>query len=145
MTKVSVIFRTEPLTVDDYDDVINNLTDARAQLIDDELSGACGYCGGDDHDPNNCRHNPIVVAREAVANNKRTQWRCFHCDEVFSVAEEDRARAHFGFRSNPLPPVCFQNALRDAGIEFRNSKDDDGEDTFVMLLVGKKKTHAVSV
>lgn len=66
MTTASVIHRDEPLAVEDYDEVIRNLSDAREQLFRGELWRGCAYCGSEEHNPNECRHNPIVQARAFV-------------------------------------------------------------------------------
>jgi hypothetical protein len=112
----SVVYRIGALTIDDYDEAIRNLTDARDQIKRDELAYGCGYCGSDDHHPNVCHHNPLVRAREAVGQLNREHWRCFHCGEVFAACESVQAREHFGFRGMRVPR-CFEVALRKVGIE----------------------------
>jgi hypothetical protein len=43
--------------------------------------------------------------------DRRVQWRCFHCGDTFTRAQERHARAHFG-RDEGEQPVCL---IRSAG------------------------------
>lgn len=36
-------------------------------------------------------------------SDRRIQWRCFHCDEAFTKAQERWARQHFGDNQDALP------------------------------------------
>ena len=35
------------------------------------------------------------------------QWRCFYCDETFTLAQENAARWHFGDRLHTVPACKF--------------------------------------
>lgn len=132
MTQPSVVFRTNPLTVADYDEAIQNLTDARNQIAADELWRGCGYCHSKEHHPDACHHNPLVLARELVQKRESEYWRCFHCGVVFALAEEAQALQHFGLREVGRMPRCLTKFLAAAGLEYEQTTDDDGAPAFVL-------------
>lgn len=90
----SVIYRTGPLTSEDYDEAIEGLVAARKAF--DETPGGCPVCWDSGHFADQCHHNPLLIAREYAANRDAQYWRCFHCGEVFSIEQEAAAREHFG-------------------------------------------------
>ena len=91
----SVIFRTGPLTVRDYQEAIESLTDALQQRMElDAGHGArgCAVCTDSDHVADGCHHNPLVAARRWAAAT--CVYVCYHCGFVATTDEE--AREHFG-------------------------------------------------
>lgn len=97
----SVVYREGPLTPEDYQEAIDFLVEAKKNL-----ESGHNYCPcGDDCSINSCYHNPLVMARRGA--DKRNEYRCFHCGEVFT-ADED-CREHFGEKQDALP-VCLKNS-----------------------------------
>ena len=92
----SVVHRTGPLTLADYDEAIALLQDAKGQLQPN--ADNCHVCGDSMCWAGTCHHNPLVRAREALA--KQYRWRCFHCNEMFDDFES--AEAHFGTRETEV-------------------------------------------
>ena len=79
---------------------------------------------------------------------KRNEWRCFHCDEVFQ--DEDDARQHFG--SYTLDePGCQLNALeggilalyREAQKELMKYREEDHESYRAFHALGAAHTVAL--
>lgn len=102
---------SDAITLQTYDEAIRNLTDARGQIASGELWLGCGYCGSDEHSPNFCDHNPLVLAERFRAQRCEEYWRCFHCGEVFSLGQAIEAREHFGVvahdgRDDPYSPAA---------------------------------------
>jgi hypothetical protein len=85
-----VLYRPGRPSREDYEESIADLRDAMTQLAPD--GDNCAVCHDSGHQAWECHHNPLVMARKAVA--LESAWRCFHCDAVFT--DEDAARAHFG-------------------------------------------------
>jgi len=105
--KVGVIYRGVPggrITAGDYEEAIRDLEDASKQLRPD--GEHCRCCGDSGHQVWECHHNPLVMARRAARH--LSEYRCFHCGEVFSG---NSAVEHFGDdRAHPVPTVCRQVA-----------------------------------
>lgn len=100
----SVIFRTGRPTVEDYDEAIEALQDARNQV---EPDGAlCRVCHDGGHQAWECHHNPLVMARRAVQSS--TVWRCYHCGGVFTTYED--AEEHFGKSDHEVARCIEQRA-----------------------------------
>lgn len=68
-------------------------------------------------------------------SDRRIHWRCFHCGEGFTKAQERWAREHFG-RDESADPVCLMRvpgegslltALRNAQneLDIRRAEDTD--------------------
>jgi hypothetical protein len=91
---ISVIYRRGPLTPADYQEAINFLQDAMTQIKPDGL--CCAICYDTGHQAQECRHNPLVMARRAA--QAEVEWRCFHCNEVFITLET--AQEHFGLKDD---------------------------------------------
>ena len=100
-----VIYRTDPLTADDYTKVIEEMEAAKLDVDDESIH--CAVCWGDDHAAKDCMHNALVMARRGVAAIEREFWRCFHCGEVFRLDQETEAREHFG-KDEDEPAACQQ-------------------------------------
>lgn len=100
----SVIYRTG-LTDHDYDEAIEALQDAKRQKGNE--SKGCSICFDSGHTAEQCHHNPLVMARRAVAAAK--VWRCYHCDSVFT--DYEKAAEHFGRRGDD--PKCKLNGEKD--------------------------------
>lgn len=99
----SVVYRDSPwlrITLDDYNEAIAELQEAKSQLEPD--GSCCAVCGDSGHQAWECHHNPLAMAREAA--KMRSQWRCFHCGEVFIDAK--LAAEHFGNRGDEEPAAC---------------------------------------
>lgn len=65
----SVVYREGPLTVEDYDEAIEDLKNGREQLLSlerGEYQPACRVCEDTGHLHCSCHHNPLVVARLAA-------------------------------------------------------------------------------
>lgn len=99
-TKFSVVHRTGPLTVADYDEAITDLLAAKHALQRGE-SGGCDVCGSDEHWPSECDHNPLRLARKWSAS--QSVYRCFHCG--YEARNEEEAVGHFG-RTEMVEPAC---------------------------------------
>jgi hypothetical protein len=103
MTEIqpSVVYRTGPLTLADYNEAIEALQDAKQQMEPDGEN--CRVCGDSGHQAWQCHHNPLVMARRAAKS--QTEWRCFHCGDVFT--DEQAATEHFGRTSDDGPAACI--------------------------------------
>ena len=55
----------------------------------------------------------------------KTHWRCFHCDETFTKAQERWAREHFG-RDESKDPVCLIRTAGESSLltALRNAQDE---------------------
>lgn len=91
VTMASVSYRLGRLTAEDYDEAIQDLQLARAQLIGGERT-SCAICEDGDHTSESCHHNPLVLARRWARASK--VWCCYHCGYV--AYNEAEAKAHFG-------------------------------------------------
>lgn len=98
-----VIYRTG-LSDRDYDEAIEALQDAKKQPL--YLSRCCTVCHDTGHTAEHCHHNPLIMARRAARVAR--QWRCFHCDAVFTDAKA--AEDHFGF-AGESKPACERDVL----------------------------------
>lgn len=87
--RVGVIYRNG-LEPDDYQEAIEALHEAKVNLGNE--SRGCSICTDSGHESSQCHHNPLVMARRAVATQR--SWRCFHCNEVFT--DPLKAKEHFG-------------------------------------------------
>lgn len=67
--------------------------------------------------------------------SNKVRWRCFHCDAIFTKAQEASAREHFG-RADGETPVCLMRvageghlltALRNAQDELAMYRADDSD------------------
>lgn len=92
----SVIYRVG-LEDCDYDEAIEALKDAKRQRGNE--GQGCSVCCDSGHTASQCHHNPLVMARRAVAQTK--VWRCYHCDAVFT--DYTKATEHFGTREDNKP------------------------------------------
>lgn len=113
----SVAFREGPLQVEDYDEAIEALQNARSALQDPRSGGSCcTICGDSSCSPEICLHNPLRLARLGARSTLLVpghmgnfalapvhQCRCFHCGFIPYSYEE--ARAHFG-DSPETPATC---------------------------------------
>ena len=91
----SVVYRTGPITVADYDEAIEALTNARKQRASmeaGEFQPECEVCGDNGHTVEGCHHDPLALARRWT--QARNIWTCFHCGLVCTTEAE--AREHFG-------------------------------------------------
>lgn len=53
------------------------------------------------------------------------RWRCFHCGETFTLAQERLAREHFGSTGNDEPVCIIRSAGEDALLRaLRNAQDE---------------------
>lgn len=91
ISMASVSYRQGRLTVEDYDEAIQDLQLARAQLVGGERT-SCAICEDGDHSSESCHHNPLVLARRWARASK--VWCCFHCGYIAYTDAE--AKAHFG-------------------------------------------------
>ena len=113
-------------TAADYDRAIGFLYAGRNQLEPDGRD--CAICGDSGHQAWECHHNPLTCLIDAAT--ARTQWRCFHCDEVFR--SEAAAKAHFGPREPQRDPACrahadqLHNLKLDLGKEFTSRFPEAG-------------------
>jgi len=101
------IYREGPLTLEDYDEAIEDLRTARNNLEEIGIACACGDCFHGD-----CLHNPLAMAR--LIKLRPIKYRCFHCGAVFSDKEENEAREHFGISRSELP-ACLRDPRSPAG------------------------------
>ncbi len=86
----SVVHRQGRPTAADYDEAIEELQRARAQLAPD--GNGCNVCGDSGHQAFECHHNPLLLARRWTA--ARSIYTCWHCG--YTATNEDEAVAHFG-------------------------------------------------
>lgn len=98
-----VIYRSGPLTSDDYAKAIDELCGAQLDVGIDTLP--CVICWGEEHAAKDCMHNALVVARSGVLAVQHAFWRCFHCGDVFRLDQEAEAREHFGANED-VPAAC---------------------------------------
>ncbi len=65
-------------------------------------------------------HNRLGRTRE-----QRVHWRCFHCGETFTKAQERWAREHFG-RDESAEPVCLIRTAGESALltALRNAQDE---------------------
>lgn len=105
---MSVIYRTGELTVSDYWEAVEDLTNAARQMEPDGRN--CTVCHDSGHQAFECRHNPLRMVRKLIAESEaeKAKWRCFHCAEEFTDYES--AREHFG-KNQEVVPACLRNAL----------------------------------
>jgi hypothetical protein len=97
---IGPIYRESPMTVEDYDEAIEDLEAARDCLEQNGYSCACGDCG-----MNDCRHNPLAMARFVVTKLKL--FRCYHCGETFEGGND--ADEHFGTHAAMKDkPICCE-------------------------------------
>jgi hypothetical protein len=96
----SVVYREGPLAPEDYQEAIEFLQEAKANL---EIGHHYCPCG-DACAINQCHHNPLVMARRAV--EQQHAFRCYHCGLVCLTEEE--ANDHFGTKEDALPS-CLKN------------------------------------
>ena len=61
-------------------------------------------------------------------SDRKVHWRCFHCGETFTKAQERWAREHFG-RTQDAEPVCL---IRTAGESAMLTALREAEDQLVM-------------
>ena len=118
------------LSLADYDEAILNLTEARNQIARGWQDRGCGYCGSEEHQPNACRFNPLVVAHPS---QRPEIWRCYHCCATFAADELPAARAHFGLTYTELP-TCVREALERAGVSIELTTDENGSSAFALRL-----------
>jgi hypothetical protein len=91
-----MIFRKE-----DYEKSIKDLQEGMTQLEPD--GNCCAICGDNDHQAWECHHNPLVHSKRYWKS--LTEYRCFHCGQVFT--DEKNAEEHFGKRKDEPPlPIC---------------------------------------
>ena len=93
--RASVIYRTGPLTVKDYDEAIEMLQGARKDLLDKaagEGIWGCYCCEDTGHTAESCHHNPLLAARDWAAAT--AVYQCYHCG--FVAKNDEEAREHFG-------------------------------------------------
>ena len=108
----SVVYRGKAfarITLEDYNEAIAELKEARTQLEPD--GDNCHVCHDSGHQAWECRHNPLVMARRAA--QMEGEWRCFHCGAVFTDSEA--AREHFGSNEDVFAQ-CI-DAMRKAANE----------------------------
>ena len=81
----------------------------------------------------------------------KIHWRCFHCGDTFTKAQERWAREHFG-RDEGEQPVCLirtagegglLTALRNAQDELAAYRSDDGD--LMRALLAMQADHAVAL
>ena len=80
--------------------------------------------------------------------DRKIHWRCFHCDETFTKAQERWAREHFGTNEDALP-VCqmripgehhLLTALRNAQDELARYRCEDAD--LMRALYAQAADHA---
>ena len=75
--------------------------------------------------------------RTQTAADRRIHWRCFHCGDTFTRAQERWAREHFG-RDEGAQPVCLIRSAGESALltALRNAQDElaryRAEDTDLM-------------
>lgn len=132
----SVCYRTSKLTIEDYDEAIDELQRAKTDLRWKREGFAlpcCFVCEDTGHTAETCHHNPLLLAREwGKATNV---WQCWHCGFVATSAEE--ADDHFG-KSEEETAKCLRSQWQP--IETFDAKTVKGPWTdHVMLGHSEKK------
>jgi hypothetical protein len=81
----------------------------------------------------------------------KIHWRCFHCGDAFTKAQEQHARLHFGCEDGDLP-VCqmrlpgehhLLTALRNAYKELRRHRAEDAD--LMRAIYGMAADHATAL
>ena len=88
-------------TVEEYEKAIEDLKLGMTQLAPDGEN--CHICGDGGHQAWECHHNPLNHSKWFW--DSMTEWRCFHCGQVF--VDEEAAAEHFGERESSRP-ICEQ-------------------------------------
>lgn len=97
----SVVYRTGPLTIADYEEAIQDLERAKTALVEGDSMG-CRVCEDSGHGANNCHHNPMLLARRWT--NASRFWQCWHCG--FIATTDAEGREHFG-ENEECEPACI--------------------------------------
>ena len=83
--------------------------------------------------------------------DRKIYWRCFHCGETFTKAQERWAREHFGDDQDDLP-VCqmrlpgehhLLTALRKAHRELKRYRSEDSD--LMRAIYAMKADHAAAL
>jgi hypothetical protein len=80
------------------------LIECRAQLDSDDNKGSIGWVAGDlgtDSVTLDGAFDLNKIAQALIDMDKPKEWRCYHCDEVFTDAA--CARQHFGITEEQVP------------------------------------------
>lgn len=86
----SVMYRTGPMTPEDYMEAAEDMQNAARQS--DVSAYGCAICADSGHTAESCHHNILLAARKwAAATSVHV---CYHCGFVATTDEE--AREHFG-------------------------------------------------
>jgi hypothetical protein len=84
-------------------------------------------------------------------NSRKIYWRCFHCGDAFTRAQEKHAREHFGANHND-EPVCLirsageaalLSALRNAQAQLESYRCEDSD--LMRVLWSMQADHAVAL
>jgi len=107
-----------PITMQEYGEAVEAITNAQEQMIPDGRN--CMVCGDSGHQAWECHHNPIVMMRRA--RTTETEFRCFHCGDVFTT--EESAHEHFGCHESNIPQCLeLHSQLEQAQGELEQEKD----------------------
>jgi hypothetical protein len=90
-----VCYRDGPLTLADYNDAIEALTNARDQIASQErgeYQPGCSVCSDSGHTASTCHHNPLILARQWATAT--AVYVCWHCGFIATTSAE--AQEHFG-------------------------------------------------
>lgn len=110
----SVVYRTGPLTERDYDEAIEALINAKADLIIKSVGGGlpcCLICEDSGHTAESCHHNPLILARRL--GRATNVWQCWHCG--FLATTDEEAVEHFGSTDNEVAKCIRAIALAKTG------------------------------
>lgn len=86
-----------------------------------------------------------------MANTRAVHWRCFHCGDTFTKAQERWAREHFGADISATP-VCLMrvpgessllSALRNAQDELDRRRSEDSD--LMRALYAMQADHATAL
>lgn len=91
------------------------------------------------------------MSKSETTRSRAVHWRCFHCGETFTRAQERWAREHFGMAECETP-VCLMRvpgegslltALRHAQSELEQRRAEDSD--LMRALVAQSADHAAAV
>lgn len=109
-----VIYRPGRPTAEDYTEAVEALELAAEQLEPD--GNSCIVCGDSGHQAFECHHNPLLMARRAIAATN--VFRCYHCG--FVGVTQSECEEHFGADPRDDPdgdhaPACVLQRVKDLG------------------------------
>jgi hypothetical protein len=111
MIRPSVVYRTGPITAEDYAEAIEALERARDQGTRGYM---CAICEDTGHQAQTCHHNPLLLARRWA--EATCIFVCYHC--AFIATTDQEAREHFGDPALQDPAKCRRPSAEIARASF---------------------------